>query len=638
MTTDTAPAQQTLGFQAEVRQLLNLMIHSLYSNREIFLRELISNASDAADKLRFEAIADEALLESQPDLEIRVDFDADSRTISITDNGIGMSREDVVQQLGTIAHSGTAEYLQAMSKDTQKDANLIGQFGVGFYSSFIVADRVDVFTRRAGLTAAEGVHWSSDGQGEFTVESIDRPERGTEVRLHLRDDATEFADEFRLRTLIRKYSDHIAFPVIMKAEAAPSGDTDAEAAEPVDETVNTAKALWTRPRTEISDDEYQEFYRHVSHDFQDALLWSHNRVEGKREYTSLLYIPKKPPYDLWNRESPRGLKLYVQRVFIMDEAEQFLPLYLRFVRGVVDSNDLSLNVSRELLQQDETVEAIRGALTKRVLDMLDKLSKDDPGQYAELWAEFGRVLKEGPAEDFNNKDKIAGLLRFATTHTDSETQDQSLTDYASRKQDDQDKIYFVTADTYKAASASPQLEVFRERGIEVLLLSDPIDEWLISHMREFDGMEFRDVRRGELDLGAKSEADEESKADETDEAHGEFLGRLREQLKDEVEDVRITDRLTESPACLAIGEFDMGTQMRRIMEASGQTVPQSKPVFEINVDHPLIQRLDGEADEQRFSDLAGVLLDQARLAEGQQLEDPGTYARRLNRLLLELSA
>jgi molecular chaperone HtpG len=634
----TATEQETLGFQAEVKQLLHLMIHSLYSNREIFLRELISNASDAADKLRFEAIADESLLENQPDLSVRVDFDAEAKTISITDNGIGMSRDDVVKQLGTIARSGTAEYLQTLSSETKKDANLIGQFGVGFYSSFIVADRVEVFTRRAGLAVDEGVHWTSEGDGEFTVETIERPDRGTEVRLHLRDDATEFADELRLRNLIRKYSDHIAFPVVMKAPQPPAGEDGETPEAPEDETVNTAKALWTRPRTEVSDEEYQEFYRHVSHDFQDALLWSHNKVEGKREYTSLLFIPKQPPYDLWNRESPRGLKLYVQRVFIMDDAEQFLPLYLRFVRGVVDSNDLSLNVSREILQQDATVEAIRSALTKRVLDLLEKLSRDDAEQYQSFWKEFGRAIKEGPAEDFANKDKIAGLLRFATTQTGKADQDQSLADYVSRKQDGQDKIYFVTADSFKAASSSPQLEVFRKRGIEVLLLSDSIDEWLMGQLREFDGMEFRDVRRGELDLGDADAESEDKDKEKDDGEHKVFLDRLREQLQVEVEDVRVTDRLTDSPACLAIGEYDMGAQMRRIMEASGQQLPESKPVFEINIEHPLIRRLESEADEQRFGDLAGVLLDQARLAEGQQLEDPGSYAQRVNRLLLELSA
>lgn len=640
MTTATAP--ETLGFQAEVKQLLHLMIHSLYSNREIFLRELISNASDAADKLRFEAIADEALLENQPELEIRVDFDAEARTISVSDNGIGMSRDDVIEQLGTIARSGTADFLQTMSGDTKKDANLIGQFGVGFYSSFIVADKVEVLTRRADLGADEGVHWVSDGDGEFTVETIERAERGTEVRLHLREDATEFADEHRLRSLIRKYSDHIAFPVLMPTiQSPPTGEGEAtdDAADdaPQFELVNTAQAMWTRPRTDVSEDEYKEFYKHISHDFQDPVLWSHNKVEGKREYTSLLYVPAKPPFDLYNRESPRGLKLYVQRVFIMDDAEQFLPLYLRFIRGVVDSNDLSLNVSRELLQQDATVDAIRSALTKRVLDMLEKLSKDDAEKYQGIWNEFGTVLKEGPAEDFANRDKVAGLLRFTTTHTGDEAQNQSLADYVSRKQEGQDKIYFVTADSFKAASASPQLEIFRKKGIEVLLLTDSIDEWVMGHLREFDGMELRDVRRGELDLGDTGDEEKDDDKSDDDGEHKAFLDRLREQLKDEVETVRVTDRLTESPACLAIGEFDMGVQMRRIMEASGQAVPASKPVFEINVDHPLIQRLEGETDDQRFGDLVGVLLDQARLAEGQQLEDPGTYATRLNRLLLELS-
>jgi molecular chaperone HtpG len=637
-------ARETLGFQAEVKQLLQLMIHSLYSHREIFLRELISNASDAADKLRFEAIADEKLLEDQPDLEIRIDFDSEARTLSVTDNGIGMSRDDVIQQLGTIARSGTAEFLKAMSDDSQKDANLIGQFGVGFYSTFIVADKVDVFTRRAGLAAGEGVHWSSDGQGEFTIETIDRPERGTQVLLHLKDDAAEYAEDFRLRSLVRKYSDHIAFPIMMAAPARVEEGEDKEAdedeAEPALEKINTATALWTRPRNDIPDEEYKEFYKHISHDFEEPLLWSHNRVEGKREYTSLLYVPKRPSFDLWNRESPRGLKLYVQRVYIMDDAEQFLPLYLRFVKGVVDSNDLSLNVSRELLQQDATVESIRGALTKRVLDMLAKLVKDDPEQYQGFWNEFGNVIKEGLAEDPANKNKVAELLRFATTHTGKDVQDQSLADYIGRKQEGQDKIYFVTADSFNAASSSPHLEVFRKKGIEVLLLSDGIDEWLMGHLGEFEGLAVRDIRRGELDLGEDGAADEEKKAgDETaDEGeHKALLDRLRTQLADEVETVRVTDRLTDSPACLAIGEYDMGAQMRQIMQAAGQSVPDSKPTFEINIEHPLIKRLEEEADDRRFEDLTRVLFDQASLSEGQQLADPGGYVRRLNRLLVELS-
>ncbi len=633
----TATASETHGFQAEVKQLLHLMIHSLYSNREIFLRELISNASDAADKLRFEAIADEKLLEDEAAFAIRIDVDPEARTLSITDNGIGMSRDDVIQQLGTIARSGTGEYLQAMSADSKKDANLIGRFGVGFYSSFIVASKVEVFTRRAGAPTSEGVHWSSDGDGEFTVEDIDRAERGTTVLLHLREDAGEFADEFRLRNLVNKYSDHIAFPVEMKAAPVP-GDEDAEAeteAAAEYEMVNTAKALWTRPRGEIQDDEYHEFYKHISHDFHEPLLWSHNRVEGKREYTSLLYLPAKPPFDLWNRETSHGLKLYVQRVFIMDDAEQFLPVYLRFVRGIIDSNDLSLNVSRELLQQDATVEAIKSALTKRVLDMLGKLASSDAEKYQGFWDEFGRVIKEGTAEDTGNGEKIAGLLRFSTTHTDNEKQDQSLADYVSRMAEGQEKIFYVTADSYKSASSSPHLEVFRKKGIEVLLMADPIDEWVMGHLREFDGKELRDIRRGELDLDGKTDED---KKEQDDGEHKEFLDRLRAQLKDDVEEVRLTDRLTESPACLAIGEYDMGAQMRKILEASGQSVPESKPIFEINAAHPLIARLDAEQDEQRFGDLAAVLLDQARLSEGQQLDDPGAYAVRLNRLLLELSA
>ncbi len=642
MTTATAQASETLGFQAEVKQLLHLMIHSLYSHREIFLRELISNASDAADKLRFEAIADEALLEEDPDFAVSIELDADAGTISITDNGIGMTRDDVIQQLGTIARSGTGEYLKAMSDESKQDANLIGQFGVGFYSAFIVAEKVEVFTRRAGTPSADGVHWVSDGAGEFTVDTIDRPERGTTVLLHLREDAKEYADDYRVRSLVRKYSDHIAFPVRMRALPEPGADEaeagDESPADPGFETVNSAQALWTRPRSEVSDDEYREFYKYIAHDFQDPLLWSHNRVEGKREYTSLLFVPAKSPFDLWNRESPRGLKLYVQRVFIMDDAEQFLPLYLRFVRGVIDSNDLSLNVSRELLQQDATVDAIKGALTKRVLDMLGKLAADDADKYRQFWNEFGRVIKEGPAEDHANQERIAGLLRFATTHTGQETQDQSLAEYVSRMQEGQDRIYYVTADSHKTAGASPHLEVFRKKGIEVLLLSDPIDEWVVGHLREFDGKELRDIRRGELDLDG-AEGDEAKKEKEQDEtAHKAFLDRLREQLKDEVEEVRLTDRLTESPACLAIGEYDMGAQMRRILEASGQDVPDSKPIFEINIDHPLIKRLDDETDERRFADLAIVLLDQARLSEGQQLADPGAYATRLNRLLLELSA
>jgi molecular chaperone HtpG len=631
-----ADGAETLGFQAEVKQLLHLMIHSLYSNKEIFLRELISNASDAADKLRFEAVSDASLLEENPELEIRVEVDQEAGTLSITDNGIGMSRAEVVDQLGTIAKSGTGEFLSRMSGDDRKDAALIGQFGVGFYSSFIVADRVELYTRRAGLSADEGVRWESAGEGEFTVDNVERAERGTTVVLHLRADDKEYADPHRLRNLIRRYSDHIAFPVKMLEQQMPAGnDEEQEAQEPGFETVNSARALWTRARTDVSDDEYKEFYKHISHDFQDPLLWSHNKVEGKREYTSLLYLPVKAPFDLYNREAPKGLKLYVQRVFIMDEADQFLPLYLRFIRGVVDSNDLSLNVSRELLQQDSHVEAIRTALTKRVLDMIAKLAKDDAEQYQAFWDEFGNVLKEGTAEDSSNHEKLAGLLRFATTHTSESTQNVSLSDYAERMQDGQEKIYFITADSFNAVKSSPHLEIFRKKGIEVLLLSDPIDEWVTSHLREFEGKALVDIARGELDLNDIGEDDKES-AEELNEKNKELLERLTAELHEDVKEVRATNRLTDSPACLVVDQFDMGKQMRRIMEASGQELPESKPIFEINPEHALVKRLDAEQDEQRFGDLARVLFDQSALAEGQQPKNPGEFVRRLNRLLTDL--
>ena len=622
-------ARETHGFQAEVQKLLHLMIHSLYSNREIFLRELISNASDAADRLRFEALAKPALLEPDPELKVRVEYDAAARTVTVIDNGIGMTREEVVRQLGTIARSGTGDFVSQLSGEQKKDANLIGQFGVGFYSAFIVADRVVVETHRAGTPVTDGVHWESDGQGEFSVETIERAERGTRVTLHLREDAAEFADEFRLRTLIRKYSDHIAFPVVMT--------TKPEEGEAKEEPANSAKALWTRPRTEVSDAEYQEFYRHVSHDFQEPLAWSHNKVEGKREYVSLLYVPARAPWDLWNRSGSRGLKLYVKRVFIMDDAEQFLPLYLRFIRGVVDSGDLSLNVSRELLQQDAVVEAMKSALTKRVLDMLDKLSRDDPAKYATFWKEFGRVLKEGPAEDHANREKVAGLLRFSTTHNDSATPDQSLADYVGRRKTgesgDRKIIWFLTADSFTAAKSSPHLEVFRKRGIEVLLLTDTIDEWLIGHLGEFDGHEFRDVKRGELELDGGDKPEVEATKSGAGEYQG-LLDRLKQQLGKQVQDVRATDRLSESAACLVIGEHEMGAQMRKLMQATGQTVPDAQPILEVNPAHPLLQRLAGEMDEARFADLALLLVDQAHLAEGGQLEDPGAFVQRLNRVLL----
>lgn len=631
--------KETLGFQTEARQLLHLMIHSLYSNKEIFLRELISNASDAVDKLRFAALADETLLEGDGDYAVQVDVDKDAGTITISDNGIGMSREEVIDNLGTIARSGTSAFLEQLSGDQQKDSQLIGQFGVGFYSSFIVADRVEVHTRRAGSSPDSGVLWESHGESEFSVEAKEKPGRGTSITLHLREDSKDFADDWRVRSVIKKYSDHISVPVLMKEAPVPAADDDEkpeEASEPSYAAVNEATALWTRSRSEVSDDEYKAFYKHVSHDFEDPLSWSHNRVEGKLEYTSLLYLPARAPFDLWNRDANRGVKLYVQRTFIMDDAEQFLPMYLRFVKGVLDSNDLSLNVSREILQQDKTVESLRSALTKRVLDMLSKMAKNEPQQYASFWKEFGQVLKEGPAEDMANKEKIAGLLRFSTTHTDEEAQDQSLADYIGRMGENQDKIYYVVAENFNTAKRSPQLEIFRKRGIEVLLLSDRVDDWLMNHLQEFDGKSFQDVARGRLDLDDESE--EEKAAREAVEKESEGLvERIKAALEDSVEEVRATHRLTDSPACLVVGDFDMGAQMKRIMEAAGQAVPDSKPTLEINPTHPLIKRMDEESDEDRFGDLARIVFDQANLAEGGQLADPAAYVERLNRLLLQLS-
>jgi len=623
--------KETLGFQTEVKQLLQLMIHSLYSNKEIFLRELISNASDAEDKLRFAALKDEGLYEGDQELNIRLDYDKEAGTITLTDNGIGMSRDDVIANLGTIAKSGTAEFLKQLSGDEKKDSKLIGQFGVGFYSSFIVADKVEVSTRRAGAPVEEGVHWASKGDGEFTIEQTPREQRGTEITLHLKSDAQEFADGFRLRNLVKKYSDHISFPVIMKSE------TEEEGEKGKDETVNDATALWTLPRTEIKDEEYKEFYKHIAHDFEDPLTWSHNRVEGKLDYTSLLYIPKRAPFDMYNREAPRGLKLYVQRVFIMDDAEQFLPLYLRFTKGVIDSNDLSLNISREILQSDSTVESIRTAMTKRVLDTLSKLAKKQPEDYQTFWNEFGTVLKEGPAEDFGNREKIAGLLRFATTHTGDAAQNVSLDDYIGRMKEGQNKIYYITGDNFSAAKSSPHLEVFRKKGIEVLILSDRIDEWMMGYLSEYDGKQFQDVARGDLDLGEVETEEDKKHQEEAAEEHKDLVERIQKALDGQVQEVKVTSRLTDSPACLVVGQFDMGAQMKKIMEAAGQKVPESKPIFEINVDYPLVQRLESEQGEDRFRELSAVLFDQATLASGEQLQDPGAYVSRLNRLLLELA-
>ncbi len=630
--------QETLSFQTEVKQLLHLMIHSLYSNKEIFLRELISNASDACDKLRFQALKDDSLLAEDSDLAVKLEFDKDANTVTITDNGIGMNRDDVVANLGTIAKSGTAEFLKNLTGDERKDSQLIGQFGVGFYSSFIVAQAVDVYTRKAGAPKEEGVHWHSAGEGEFTLADIDLEQRGTKIVLHLKPEETEFADGWRLRNLIRKYSDHISIPVKMlkeSFEADEDGNTEEKA--PEWETVNSATALWTRPKSEISDEEYQELYHHISHDFGDAMTWSHNKVEGKMDYTSLLYIPKKAPFDMWNRERVRGLKLYVQRVFIMDDVEQFLPMYLRFTKGIVDSNDLPLNVSREILQSNESIDNMRSALIKRVLDMLAKLAKKDPENYQLFWDEFGQVLKEGPAEDPSNNEKIAKLLRFATTHTGDAKQDQSLDDYVGRMKEGQDKIYYVAADSHQTAKNSPHLEVFRKKGIEVLLMSDRIDEWLMGYLREFDGKELVDVARGGLDLGGVETEEEKEAERKANDEHKPLLERLKTLLESEVEEVRMTHRLVESPACIVVGQNDMGAQMRRIMEAAGQKVPDSKPIFELNPEHPLVNRLEQETNEERFADLANILLEQARLAEGSHPKDAAGFVSRLNKLLLDMA-
>jgi len=627
--TAATAGRQTHGFQAEVRELLKLMIHSLYSHREIFLRELISNASDANDRLRFAAIGDPGLLASDPELEIRVDADQAAGTLSVTDNGVGMTRDEAVSNLGTIARSGTAEFFRSLSGDQQKDAQLIGQFGVGFYSAFIVADRVEVLSRKAGAPPESGVRWESSADGEFTVETETRPQRGTTVKLYLKPEAKEFADPFRLRALIRRYSDHIAFPVRMRKEGEASLEYEA---------VNQAKALWTRPRTEISDEEYREFYQHLAHDFTDPLAWSHNRVEGKREYTSLLYIPGRAPFDLWQRDAAHGLKLYVRRVFIMDDAEQFLPTYLRFVKGVVDSSDLPLNVSRELLQQEPEVEAIRSSLTKRVLDMLAKLAKDEPEKYAAFWKEFGAVLKEGVAQDAANRPALLQLLRFASTHESGNEPVVSLAQYVERLKPGQDKIYYIIGESVAAARASPYIERLKERGLEVLLLCERIDEWVMGQIDTFEGKRFKDAARGDLELGTlENEADRKRLDEELKESKG-LLKRVKDAIGERVQEVRVSTRLTDSPACLVLGEHDLGAGMRRILAAAGQKVPESKPVLELNVGHPLVKHLDGLADTVRFKELSLLLYEQAELAEGGQLGNPAEFVQRLNRLLVELTA
>ena len=615
------------GFQAEVRELLRLMIHSLYSHREIFLRELISNASDANDKLRFVALAQPELLAGEPELKVWIDYDKTAGTLTVRDNGIGMTRDEAIAHLGTIAKSGTADFFKRLTGDQQKDSALIGQFGVGFYSAFIVADEVEVFSRKAGEPASAGVRWASKADGEFTVADVERAERGTSVVLHLKEEAKEFADPWRLRSLVTRYSDHIGFPVLMKKEGEASLDW---------EPVNQAKALWTRPRTEVQDEEYKEFYQHVAHDFAEPLAWSHNKVEGKREYTSLLYVPARAPFDLWQRDATRGLKLYVRRVFIMDDAEQFLPLYLRFVRGVVDSNDLPLNVSRELLQNDAEVEAMRSALTRRVLDMLARLAKDEPEKYATFWKEFGSVVKEGVGEDAGNRDRILPLLRFASTHEDGNEPKVALADYVARMKEGQAKIYYVIADSVEAARGSPYIEKLRERGIEVLLMADRVDEWVMGQVREFEGKSFKDVARGDLELGALAGAADEAAKDEAVKESKGLLKRVKDALGDRVAEVRVSTRLTDTPACVVLAEHDLGAQMRRILEASGQAPPPGKPTLELNVAHPLVQRLDATAAGTDFDELALLLYDQARLAESGSVANPGEFVRRLNRLLGQL--
>lgn len=639
-------SKEKRGFETEVKQLLHLMIHALYSNKEIFLRELISNAADAADKLRFEALAHPEFYEDDAELAIHVEFDKNAKTIRITDNGIGMSRQEAITHLGTIAKSGTQEFLKSLTGDQVKDRNLIGQFGVGFYSSFIVADKVTVNSRRAGLPPEQGVCWESEGQGDYTVEAIEKKSRGTEVILHLKEEEEEFLNGMRLRHIVTKYSDHINIPVYMPVEQYEELEekADKQEEEPKEEVINRANALWTVPKSEIEDEAYCEFYKHIAHDFEDPLIWSHNKVEGKLEYTTLLYIPARAPFDLWQPNKARGLKLYVKRVFIMDNAEQFLPHYLRFVRGVIDSNDLPLNVSREILQSNKMVDAIRSSIIKRVLSMLQDLAKSDSDKYLKFWREFGQVLKEGPAEDFANREAIASLLRFSSTHTDNEKQDISLDDYIARMPKEQDKIYYIAADTFNSAKNSPHLEIFRKKGIEVLVLFDRIDEWLMSHLNEYNTKHFQSVAVGKLENldfadkeeAAKEKAVEEEKIKQEEETFTPTLTKIKELLNDKVKDVRLTARLTSSPSCIVMEEGQMTSQMQRLLRSAGQMVSM-KPILELNPDHLLVQRLKAEQDPTSFNDLSYILLDQAILAEGGQLDDPATFVKKFNELLLQVA-
>ena len=633
-------ATEKLEFQAEVKQLMQLMIHSLYSNKEIVLRELISNASDAADKLRFEALANSALYENDSELKIQIGFDKAARTVTISDNGIGMSREEVIANIGTIAKSGTKEFFQSLSGDEAKDANLIGQFGVGFYSSFIIADKVTLTTRRAG--SSDAVQWQSAGEGDYTLDAVKKASRGTEIVLHLRKDEDEFLNDWQLKSIIRKYSDHITLPIVMKKsewkEGVQGSDGIQKPGEMVTtdelETINKASALWARSKNDITEEEYNEFYKHVSHDFEAPLAYTHSRVEGKQEYISLLYIPSKAPFDLYDRERRHGIKLYVKRVFIMEDAEKLMPQYLRFVRGVIDSADLPLNVSREILQDSRDVDAIKNGSVKKVLGLLEEMATDKPDDYAKFWSEFGRVLKEGPGEDFANKDKIAGLLRFASTRADTASQSISLNDYIAKMQPEQKAIYYITADSFAAAQHSPHLEIFRKKGIEVLLLSDKVDEWLLSSLTEFDGKKLQSIAKGDLDLGAlETETEKEIQKKIEIEAKS-LIERVKATLGDTVKEVRVTHRLTDSPACLVAGEHDLSGNMARILKAAGQNAPQSKPILELNPTHKLVKRLENETEEAKFADLAHLVFDQALLAEGGQLNDPAAFVKRMNSLLV----
>jgi molecular chaperone HtpG len=632
----TVEAQkETLAFQAEVSQVLNLVIRSLYSNKEIFLRELISNASDAAEKLRFESLTDEALLEEDAELRIRVTADKEQGTVTISDNGIGMSRQEVTETIGTIASSGTRKFFESMSGDQAKDSELIGQFGVGFYSAYIVADKVTIMTRRAGLGEEHGVRWESAGEGSYSIENIDKPGRGTDIILHLREDEKEFLENYRLRSIISKFSDHITIPVEMEKEFY--GEDEEKPETPEFERVNKGTALWMRNRSDISEEEYHEFYKHVSHDFEEPLTYVHNRVEGTNEYTSLLFIPKQAPFDLWDRDQKHGVKLFVRRVFIMDEAEKLMPRYLRFIKGVVDADDLPLNVSREILQHNRKIDTIRQANVKRILGALEKMAENDQENYQKFWDQFGKVLKEGPAEDFGNKERIAGLLRFASTQNEKDEQTVSLADYVGRMQEGQEKIFFITADSPAAARFSPHLEVLKKKGIEVLLLSDRVDEWLVTSLTEFDGKTLQSVAKGELDLGDIEDKEEKESSEEATEAHKDLLQKMQETLGESVKEVRVSHRLTDSPACLVVEEHDMSANLARVLKSVGQDAPQTKPIMEINITHPLLERLESEDDSDRFNDLTQVLFDQAQLAEGGQLEDPAAFVRRLNGLMLKLA-